>query len=95
MESDTVTETLFFFRIRSGVKSQLHNYLVYYVIFIEAEIAQSVWRQATGWTVGLRSQEGTRDFCVLHSIQTGSGAHPAPHPTGNGGSLPQDKGAGA
>jgi hypothetical protein len=31
---------------------------------------------------------GTRDFSELHSIQTGTGAHPASYPIGTGGSFP-------
>jgi hypothetical protein len=33
---------------------------------------------ATGWTAGVRFQKAERFFfCLLHSIQTGSGVHPA------------------
>jgi hypothetical protein len=32
---------------------------------------------ATGWTAGARFPEGLRDFSLLHSAQTGPGAHPA------------------
>jgi hypothetical protein len=31
---------------------------------------------------------GVRNYDLLHSIQTGSGAHPASYPMGTGGSLP-------
>jgi hypothetical protein len=35
------------------------------------------------------------DFPLLHSIQTGSGAHPASYPVGTGGSFPGGEVAGA
>jgi hypothetical protein len=38
-----------------------------------------------------RFPAGVRDFSLLHSVQTGSGAHPASHPVGTGGSFPSDK----
>jgi hypothetical protein len=40
-------------------------------------IAQSVYRRATGWTVGVRFLARERDISVLHSGQTCSGALPA------------------
>jgi hypothetical protein len=33
--------------------------------------------------------------CLLHSVQTGSGAHPVSYPMGTGGSFPGDKAAGS
>jgi hypothetical protein len=36
-----------------------------------------------------------KKFSLLHSVQTGSGAHLASHPVGTGGSLPWGKAAGA
>jgi hypothetical protein len=36
-----------------------------------------------------------RDFSLLHSAQTGSGAHPASHAIGAGDCFPRDKAAGA
>jgi hypothetical protein len=53
-----------------------------------AGIAQSVWRQATGWTAKgseFESQWG-QEFSLLHIIQTGSGIHPASYPMGMWGS---------
>jgi hypothetical protein len=41
---------------------------------------------ATGWTAGVRFPAGARNFSVLHSVQIGSGAHPASSPMGAGGS---------
>jgi hypothetical protein len=45
-------------------------------------IAQSVQRHGTCWTAGVRFLAGARDFSLLHSVQTGSGAHPASCPMG-------------
>jgi hypothetical protein len=33
-----------------------------------------------GWTAGVRLLEGTGGFSLLHSVQTGSGAHPDSYP---------------
>jgi hypothetical protein len=35
---------------------------------------------ATDWTAGVRFPVGARDFPILHSVETGSGAHSASHP---------------
>jgi hypothetical protein len=35
---------------------------------------------ATAWTAGFRFSAGTRDFSLLHSVRTGSGAHLASYP---------------
>jgi hypothetical protein len=45
-----------------------------------------------GLEAGVRFLTGVRDFSVL---QTGSGAHPASHEMGTGGSFLQGKAAGA
>jgi hypothetical protein len=37
-----------------------------------------------GWTTGVLLPAGTRDFSLLHSVETGSGAHPASYPMSNG-----------
>jgi hypothetical protein len=37
-------------------------------------------RRARDWTVGVQFPAGRRDFSLLHSVQTGSGAHPASYP---------------
>jgi hypothetical protein len=34
----------------------------------------------TDWTAGVRFSTPARDFSLLHSIQTGSGAHTTSHP---------------
>jgi hypothetical protein len=47
-------------------------------------IGQSVKRRATGWAAGVRFLAGV-DCSLLNSVQTGSGAHPAPYPIGTGG----------
>jgi hypothetical protein len=56
-------------------------------------IAQSVQRQAMGWTAWVRFP-AVQDFSLLHSIQTGTWAHPASCPMGTGGSFPGGKVAG-
>jgi hypothetical protein len=48
----------------------------------------------TGWTVGFRVLAEANDF-FLHSVQTGSGAHPASFGMGSGGSFSGGKAAGA
>jgi hypothetical protein len=50
-----------------------------------ARIAQSVQRRAMGWTAGIRFQARSRDFSLLHSVQTDFGAHQASYPKGTGG----------
>jgi hypothetical protein len=47
------------------------------------------------WTAGVRFPAGSIAFYLLHSVQTGSGAHPASYPMGTGDSFPEDKSAGA
>jgi hypothetical protein len=54
---------------------------------MKAGVSQSVQQLATGWTTeGLKfeSRHG-QQFCPLHVVQTGSGAHPASYPIGTGG----------
>jgi hypothetical protein len=36
----------------------------------------------TGWTAGVRLPAEARDISLLHSVQTGSGAHSASNSTG-------------
>jgi hypothetical protein len=40
--------------------------------------------RATGWTAGARFPARTRVFSLLHSVHTGSRAHPASYPMGTG-----------
>jgi hypothetical protein len=60
-------------------------------------MAQSVWRQNTGWTAersDFESGQG-QDFSLLHVVQTGFGAPlPSLLSISNGGSLPGSKEAG-
>jgi hypothetical protein len=53
------------------------SYLLYlcYLTFV-------ILGRARGWTAGVRFATGARDFSVLHSVQTGSGARPTSHPMG-------------
>jgi hypothetical protein len=46
-------------------------------------IAQSVQRRATGWTTRVRFLV-VKVFPFLHSVQTGSGAHPSSYSMGTG-----------
>jgi hypothetical protein len=48
---------------------------------------------ATGWTARVRFP-AVQDFSLLHSVQTGSGVHPASYPMGTGGYFPGSKAAG-
>jgi hypothetical protein len=64
-----------FLRNKSNMRTSLNT-----VFSKGAGIAQSVLRQATGWTAGV----GVRTISVLHSVQIGSGADPASYPKGTG-----------
>jgi hypothetical protein len=59
----------------------LHYYLTiteyYYYYYYGVGKAQSVKHQAAGWMVWVQFLARARDFSLLHSVQTGSGAHPA------------------
>jgi hypothetical protein len=48
-----------------------------YMQTCRAGIAQSVHRLSIGWMAGVRFPAGARDISILHSLHTGSGAHPA------------------
>jgi hypothetical protein len=43
---------------------------------------------ATGWTALVRFPVGAKDFSLLHSVQTGSGAHLTSYPMGTRGPFP-------
>jgi hypothetical protein len=58
---------------------------------IKFGIAQSVYRLAMGVLI----PAGARDFSLLHSVQTGSGADPTSYPMSTGGSFPGGNAAGA
>jgi hypothetical protein len=64
------------------LQSSFLNLTCIFEIIIIVVIAQSVWQQAVGWTTRFNSWQG-QDFSVLHSVQTGSGAHPASYPMGS------------
>jgi hypothetical protein len=57
-----------------------------------AGIAQSVLRWTVGWAAGVRFPQ-ERD-CCLHSVQTGSGSHPASYPLGTAGFFLGNKAVG-
>jgi hypothetical protein len=64
---------------------------------IEAVIAQSVQRWATGWTVGVLGFDlwaGAGNFSLHHRVHNDSGAHSASYPMGTRGSFPGGKAAG-
>jgi hypothetical protein len=48
-----------------------------------------------GLTAEVRFSTGTREFSLLHSVQTGSEAYPASYPIGTVGSFPQGNEAAA
>jgi hypothetical protein len=54
---------------------------------------RSLCIHSTAWTAWVRFPE-VQDFSLLHSVQTGSGAHPASYQMGTGGSFPGGKAAG-
>jgi hypothetical protein len=45
----------------------------------------------TGWTAGVQFSAEGGDFSLLHSVQTGSGAHPVSYQMGTGGSFSRFK----
>jgi hypothetical protein len=49
---------------------------------------------SAGIATGFDSRHG-KDFSLFHSIQTGSGAHPASYPMGSVGDFPGGKATGA
>jgi hypothetical protein len=55
--------------------------------FMELESEYSAVTIATGWTSGILFPAGVRHFCLLHSVQSGYGAHPASYPMGIGDSF--------
>jgi hypothetical protein len=55
------------------------------------ETAQSMWRQTRGLHGRIRSPAGVRDFCFLHSIQTGSVVNLASNLKGIGSHFPGGK----
>jgi hypothetical protein len=58
-----------------------------------AGLAQAVYCLTTGWTTGLRSPAGAKDFSSNLYVQTGSEAHPASCTMGTGGPFPGGKSA--
>jgi hypothetical protein len=54
----------------------------YMICLQETGVAQSVQGRAMGLTAGVRFPAGARHFSILHSVQTGSGAHPPSYPMG-------------
>jgi hypothetical protein len=52
-------------------------------------------KRTTGWKAGFWFPAEATDFCLLHSVQTASGTHPASWPMGTGDSFPGIKAAAA
>jgi hypothetical protein len=44
-----------------------------------------------GWSAGILFPAGAREFCLLHSVQTGSEARTGSYSMGTGGSTPEVK----
>jgi hypothetical protein len=44
-----------------------------------------------GWTIGVRSPRGAKDFSSSPCVHAGSGANPACYPMGTGGPFPEGK----
>jgi hypothetical protein len=72
-----------------NIRIVVPSYL-FVVSAIPSWIAQSVQRLATGWTIKGSEFESRwgQEFLLLHVVQTGSGAHPASYPVGDGGFSP-------
>jgi hypothetical protein len=54
-------------------------------------MAQSVQQRATAWKDEVRFRAGTRDFSLLHSVQTASEVYPASYPKATGALSPKLK----
>jgi hypothetical protein len=60
----------------------------------EQQVNESTSRILHGlkdWGIGIRFPAGARHFSLLHSVQTGSGAHPDSSPMCTGGASPRGK----
>jgi hypothetical protein len=62
---------------------------------IRAGTSQSVQRWAMGWKDRVRFPEEARDSSLVHSVQTGSGAHPTSYLMNAGRSFFEGKAASA
>jgi len=63
-----------------GEKFVQRIYFVSYRNKMLAVVAQSIKRQATGWTTGVRFPPWSVIFSPSPGVQTGSGTHPASYP---------------
>jgi hypothetical protein len=55
------------------------NFLLFLIMCVNTFLLFTnwrVWRLATGWATSVRFPAEVRDFCLLHRVQTASGAHP-------------------
>jgi hypothetical protein len=56
-----------------------------------SRVAQSVQCMTTGWTTGVQSPAGAKDFSSSLCVKTVSGAHSASCTMGTGGPFPKGK----
>jgi hypothetical protein len=72
------------YRLNHSPIRGVREYNIESVIMSEpGELSRYSWTK--NWTAGVRLPAGSRDFFLLHSVQTGSGAHPASYPMGTRG----------
>jgi hypothetical protein len=84
------------FNMKVSLCSIKHHVLkTYKNLWRYSSTPQSVYEPATGWTARVRFSARARAFSLLHSIQTGSGAHRASYQMGKRKSIPGDNGADA
>jgi hypothetical protein len=65
---------------------------IYYlsaIVDIIVSYSNTLVPRAMGWKAGARFSAGARDLSLLHSVQTGSSAHPTSYPMGLGGFFPR------
>jgi hypothetical protein len=70
---------------------QSFNKIYFFSHLLLVRIAQSVYQKARSWTAGVAFPAGARNYSHLHSVQTGSGAHPASYSIGTKAISPQVK----
>jgi hypothetical protein len=71
------------------VRSYIFRLTIIFILkYYHFEILFRDWSRALGaGQLGFDSQQ-REDFSLLHSVQTGPEAHPAPYPLGTGSSFP-------
>jgi hypothetical protein len=80
-------------------RTEKENVVVYYkLLSLRSQEARWLSGVALGYGLddrGFETGKGARNFCLLHRVQTGSGAHPTSYPMSNRVSFPGGKAAGA